>query len=411
MMKNEYLEKYAELIVRSGINIEVDQILVVNSPIECAYFTRVVAEKAFEAGALDVVISWNDEQFTKIRYVHGKEEIFDTYPSYLKELYDSYVKKGAAFLTISASDPELMQGVSTEKMARFRKASNEALLDYRERLLSNKNVWCIVSVPTRAWAMKVFKDVDETSAVTKLWQNILKAVRVDQDNPVEAWNEHKNNLKKRINFLSQNNFKYLKYKNSIGTDLKIELPQGHLWLGGSDFTDKGIEFIANMPTEEVFTMPHRKGVDGTVVSSMPLNYNGNLIDKFSLTFKEGEVVSYTAEKGYDVLKSILEADEGAKYLGEVALVPYDSPISNLKLLFLNTLYDENASCHLALGAAYPITIRNGENMTREELEANGGNYSLTHVDFMIGTSDLEIIGTTQDNREVQVFKNGNFCFE
>ncbi|MGY0374727.1 aminopeptidase [Clostridium sp. JNZ J1-5] len=409
-MNNTFLEKYAELVVKAGINIQKNQILVISSPIECAFFTRKIAEIAYKEGAKDVVINWGDELFSKIRFLNAPEKVFEEFPEWQKEFYLSYVNQGAAFLSISASDPELMKDVNPERMLKARRTSSVALAEYRERLMSNKNVWSIVSVPTKAWATKVFPNLSEEEAIDKLWEYIFIAVRADKGDPVLAWEEHKNNLKKNISFLNNNKFKYLKYKNSLGTDLKIELPEGHIWLGGSDYTPDGLEFIANMPTEEVFTLPKKDGVNGTVVSSMPLNSNGNLIENFSITFENGKIVDFKAEKGYDTLKNIIATDEGAHYLGEVALVPYDSPISNLKTIFFNTLFDENASCHLAIGNAYPVCIKDGEEMSKEELDKNGVNSSLTHVDFMVGTKDLQIIGVTSEGTEIQIFKDGNFSF-
>lgn len=408
-MNENLLKKYARLLVKTGLNIQDNQILVIQSPIECASFARTVAEVAYNEGAKDVVINWRDDLFSRIRFLNAKDEVFDEFPEWRKEFYLSYAKEGAAFLSIAASDPEIMKDVDTSKISRANKAGSIALKEYRERLMGNKNVWCVASIPTVSWAKKVFPDLSEEEAVEKLWDAIFTTVRINTDDPVKAWEEHKNNLKKYIEFLNNNKFKYLKYKNSIGTDLEIELPEGHIWMGGSDYTPDGLEFIANMPTEEVFTMPKKTGVNGTVVSSKPLNYNGNLIDNFTLTFKEGKVVDFSAEKGYEVLKSLLETDEGAKYLGEVALVPYDSPISNLNILFYNTLFDENASCHLAFGKAYSVCIENGDKMSEEELDEKGVNNSFVHVDFMIGTDDLEIIGMKDDGTEIQIFKNGNFA--
>ncbi len=409
-MDNNLLEKYARLIVKTGINIQRNQTLVVFSPIECAPFTRIVAEQAYREGARDVVISWKDELCSKIRYIHGPEEIFDEFPEWQKTFYLSYVHEGAAFLTISASDPELMKDVNPERIAKARKANNMALTEYREKLMSNQNSWCVASIPTEAWAKKVFPDLPAEAAVERLWEAIFKTVRVDQEDPVDAWEIHKENLKKRMDFLNNKAFRLLYIKSGSGTDLKIELPEGHIWLGGSEYTKGGVEFIANMPTEEVFTLPKKTGVNGKVVSSRPLNYNGNLIDQFSLTFEEGRVIDFTAEAGYETLKNLIEADAGARYLGEVALVPYDSPISNSNILFYNTLFDENASCHLALGKAYPVCIQNAENMSKEELETLGMNDSLVHEDFMIGTKDLEITGVTASGEEIPVFKQGNFAF-
>ncbi|MBU3158722.1 aminopeptidase [Clostridium frigoris] len=409
-MDNKLLEKYALLLVKTGINIQKDQTLVINSPIECAAFTRIVSRIAYIEGAREVVVTWRDELSTKIKFTFAPEEIFCEYPDWQRDFYVSSARKGAAFLSISASDPELMKDVNPERMSKSNKAASTAIKEYRDRMMSNKNVWCVASIPTQAWANKVFPEVSEEEAMEKLWNAIFKTVRVDTKDPVASWETHKSNLKKSMDYLNLNNFKYLQYKNSLGTDLKIELPENHLWLGGSDYTPGGIEFIANMPTEEVFTLPKKTGVNGIVVSSKPLNYNGNLINKFTLTFEKGRVVDFKAESGYDILKSIIETDEGSCYLGEVALVPYDSPISNSNILFYNTLFDENASCHLALGKAYPVCIKNGENLSAEELEELEVNDSFVHEDFMVGTEDLQIIGITADGKEVSVFENGNFAF-
>lgn len=410
IVNENFLKKYARLIIKCGINIQKDQILVVSSPIECAYFTRMIAEVAYEEGAREVVVKWEDELLTRIKYIKAPEEVFNEYPGWQKEFYLSYVRKGAGFLSISASDPEVMKGVKPERMAKWGKISNVALREYWDRLMSNKNVWCVASIPTKPWAKKVFPELSEEEAVEKLWENIFKTVRVDMEDPVAAWDEHKSNLKKSMEFLNNSKFKFLHYKNSLGTDLRIELPKDHIWLGGSDLTPEGVEFIANMPTEEVFTLPKKNGVNGVVWSSMPINRNGNIIDKFSLTFKEGRIVDFSAEKGYDVLKTLVETDEGSRYLGEVALVPYASPISKLGILFYNTLFDENASCHLAIGEAYPVCIKNGENMSKEELKKAEVNDSSVHVDFMIGTKDLEITGITESGQEIPVFRNGNFAY-
>ncbi|SFL99144.1 aminopeptidase [Pelosinus propionicus] len=409
-MDHTMLEKYARLIVKTGVNIQKGQTLVIASPIECASFARMIAQYAYEEGARDVVVTWKDELLSKIRFLQAPEEVFEEFPEWQKEFYLSYVKQGAAFVSIAANDPELLKDVNPGRLVKVQKASNTALKEYRERLMSNKNTWCVVSIPTKSWAKKVFSELSEEEAVAKLWDAILKTVRVDTQDPVAAWEEHKKNLKKSSDFLNSNQFQYLQYKNSVGTDLKIELPEDHIWLGGSEYTPEGLEFVANMPTEEVFTLPKKTGIQGTVVSSKPLNYNGNVIDHFSLTFKDGKIVDFTAEQGYEILKGLIETDEGSYYLGEVALVPYNSPISNSNILYFNTLFDENASCHLAIGKAYPVCIKNGENLAKEELEALGVNDSLVHVDFMIGTKDLEIIGTTANGKEIPVFKNGDFAF-
>ncbi|SET16524.1 Leucyl aminopeptidase (aminopeptidase T) [Natronincola peptidivorans] len=409
-MNTMLLEKYARLLVKTGINIQKNQTLMIHSPIEAADFTRIIARIAYEEGARDVVINWKDELTSKIKYLHAPEEVFEEFPNWQKEMYISYASEGAAFLSISASDPELMKDVAATRIAKAQKTASTALKEYRERLMENKNTWCVASIPTKAWAKKVFSHLSEEEAVQKLWTAILEAVRVNTEDPVDAWQQHKDNLKKRTEFLNTNRFKLLHFKNSQGTDLKIQLSEEHLWIGGSEYTPEGVEFIANMPTEEVFTAPSKNGVNGTVVSTKPFNYNGNLIEDFTFTFKDGKIVGFTAKKGYDTLKGIMETDEGAHYLGEVALVPYNSPISNANILFYNTLFDENASSHLALGKAYPVCIKDGENKSKEELDKLGVNDSLVHEDFMIGTPDLEIIGITAEGKEILIFKDGNFAF-
>lgn len=295
-MNRNSLEKYAQLIVKTGLNLQKNQTLVISAPIESAPFTRLVTEKAYQEGARDVVIQWRDELTSKIRYLHAPEEVFEEFPTWQKEFYLSYVHQGAAFLNIAASDPELMKDVNPERLTKAQKASNSALKDYRHRLMSNQNTWCVVSIPTAAWSKKVFPHLSEEESMEMLWDAILKTVRVDAENPVLAWEEHKRNLKTRMDILNSLSLTTLRYTNSLGTDLQIKLPENHYWLGGSEFTPDGIEFIANMPTEEVFTLPHKTGVNGKVVSSMPLNYNGNLIENFSLTFKDGKIIDYNADK-------------------------------------------------------------------------------------------------------------------
>ena len=410
MNKENLLKKYAKLAIYQGVNVQKNQTLVISSPIECAKFTRMLVEEAYIKEAKEVVVQWNDELTGKLKYKYSPMEVFETVPEWVKESRLSYAKEGACFLSISASDPELLKDVDPKKVATFRKASSIASREFSSRLMSNENAWSIVSIPTVGWAKKVFPNVSEDEAVEKLWDAIFKIVRVDSQDPVKAWEEHKNTLKKNMDFLNSKRFKSLHYTNSLGTDLIIQLPEKHLWAGGAEFTQDGTEFIANMPTEEIFSMPKKTGVNGKVVSSMPLNYGGNLINNFSLTFKDGKVVDFSAEEGYETLKNLLDTDEGAKYLGEVALVPYNSPISNSNIIFFNTLYDENASCHLAFGKAYSLCIKDGEKMSEEELLKEGANDSLTHVDFMIGTKDLQITGTTYDNEKFDIFVNGNWAF-
>ncbi|MBE6057320.1 aminopeptidase, partial [Clostridium sp.] len=280
---------------------------------------------------------------------------------------------------------------------------------YYEYIMNSFVSWCVLSVPTKAWAKKVFPDLKEDMAVEKLWENIFNIVRIDKEDPVKAWEEHLNNLADKVNFLNDQKLTKLHYK-SKDTDLTIELPKGHIWCGGGEYNKNKRYFVANMPTEEVFTLPLKTGVNGIVKSTKPLNYSGNLINNFTLKFKNGKIIDFSSEEGYETLKKLIETDEGSCYLGEVALVPFHSPISDSNIIFYNTLFDENASCHLALGEAYPTCIENGDNMTKEELEKAGANNSLTHVDFMIGSSDLNIIGENKKGEKIEIFQNGDWAF-
>lgn len=400
------LKKYARLIVKIGVNIQAGQTLVVTSPIECAAFARLIAETAYKEGARDVVMQWQDELSAKIRFMLAPEEVFSEFPQWRRDFYLNYVDSGAAFVSIAAEDPELLKEVDPARIVAQQKASSEALKHYRQKLMNHENSWCVVSMPTKAWADKVFPG--KADSEDRLLDAILKTVRVGAADPVAAWADHVRKLEKWRGFLNTNSFKYLHYENSLGTDLTVELPAGHIWQGGAEKNAEGVEFMANMPTEEVFTLPKRTGVNGKVFASKPLIYNGTMIDKFSLTFKDGKAIDSSAGTGAAILKKLLETDEGASYLGEVALVPYDSPISNAGILFYNTLFDENASCHLALGKAYPICVKGGDKLAAEELVANGINDSFIHVDFMVGTEDLKITGVTGDGRKVPVFSQGNF---
>lgn len=408
-MNKDFLQKYAELIVKMGVNIQANQILVLRAPIESAEFVRMITEIAYKNGARDVIVKWADELSTKIRFQNADNEVFDEFPEYEKDFYLTLVRKGAAFLSISASDPDLMKDVETSKIVRTQKAANSQLTEYIDRLMNNVNVWCVASIPTAGWAKKVFPDVSPAEAIEKLWEAIFKAVRADREDPVVAWENHDEKLKDYKKLLNDYNFDKLIIKNELGTNVEVELPEGHIWYGGSDDSSEGTRFFPNMPTEEIFSMPKKTGVNGKVVSALPLNLHGSLVEDFTLTFKDGRIVEFDAKEGYEQLKALIETDEGSHYLGEVALVPYDSPISNSKILFFNTLFDENASCHLAIGKAYPICIENGDKLTKEEMQEKGVNDSLTHVDFMFGTSDLTIDGVTKDGKVVQVFKNGNYA--
>lgn len=409
-MNKSFLIKYASLAVNIGVNIQKDNILVISSPIETAEFARLITEEAYKSGAKDVIVHYGDQKLTKIKLENSSLETISNIPEWQAESYNCYARQEACFISISASDPDGLKGVPVEKIGASQKARTSALKEYFDNSMSNKCRWCVLSVPTLSWAKKVFPKVSDDEAMESLWDVIFKTVRVDTENPVNAWKKHNAYLEEKIKFMNNNNFKSVHLKSANGTDLNIELPEGHIWAGGSEGDVNGIPFNANIPTEEVFTLPKKTGVNGIVYSSKPLSYGGNLIDNFSITFKDGKAIDFTAETGYDVLKQMLESDEGAKYLGEVAFVPYNSPISNSKLIFFNTLFDENAACHLAFGRAYESCVKDADKYSEEELEKIGVNNSVIHVDFMIGTSDLEITGINKNGETIQIFSNGNWAF-
>ena len=409
-MNKSFLIKYASLAVNIGVNIQKDNILVISSPIETAEFARLITEEAYKSGAKDVIVHYGDQKLTKIKLENSSLETISNIPEWQAESYNYYARQEACFISISASDPDGLKGVPVEKIGASQKARTSALKEYFDNSMSNKCRWCVLSVPTLSSAKKVFPKVSDDEAMESLWDVIFKTVRVDTENPVNAWKKHNAYLEEKIKFMNNNNFKSVHLKSANGTDLNIELPEGHIWAGGSEGDVNGIPFNANIPTEEVFTLPKKTGVNGIVYSSKPLSYGGNLIDNFSITFKDGKAIDFTAETGYDVLKQMLESDEGAKYLGEVAFVPYNSPISNSKLIFFNTLFDENAACHLAFGRAYESCVKDADKYSEEELEKIGVNNSVIHVDFMIGTSDLEITGINKNGETIQIFSNGNWAF-
>ena len=406
---DEKLLEYARLLVRVGLNVQKGQRLVISSPVECAYFARMCAKEAYDIGCKEVVMNWHDDAMARMKYLQADDEIFDEVPLWRRHFFNDYALEGAAYLAISASDPENFKGVETGRIIRAQQASGKALKDFDRLQMCGGFPWCIASIPIPSWAKTVFPDVSEDQAMERLWDAIFKAVRISGDGrAVEKWQKHLATLHERMEKLNRLNFKSLHYTNSLGTDLTVELPEGHIWEAGNDVTLSGQEYIANIPTEELFTSPLKTGVNGVVYSSMPLVNDGAIIDKFHFVVKDGKIVECHAEKGEEELKAAITVDEGASYFGEVALVPYDSPISNQKILFYNTLFDENAACHIAFGEAYPC-LEGGQKMTKEELKARGLNDSITHVDFMIGTADLSIVGTTEDGQEVPVFVDGNFA--
>ncbi|WP_244833657.1 aminopeptidase [Clostridium sp. BJN0001] len=407
-MIKDLLIKYAELIIVKGINLKKDGLVVISSPIECSEFASIIAKKAFKHGASDVKIKYSDSIFNKIRLENISYDTLSIKHNFEKDEYEYYVDNNASFISISAEDPDIYKDVDSKKLSLYNKARRQNLKKYFDACNSNKNAWTIISIPTKSWAHKIFNTLPEDKALEKLYDAIFNIMRIYDDDPIKSWTKHINSLKEKVSKLNSLSLKSLHYKNSLGTDLTVELADDSIWCGGDDITLDSTHFIANMPTEEVYTTPKRDHVNGVCVSSKPLSYLGNLIENFSITFKDGKAVSCTAEKGLDVLKEIISSDENACYLGEAALVPFSSPISKSNIIFYKTLYDENASCHLAFGSSYPCCIKNGDNLSSKELLKKGANTSMTHVDFMIGTSDLSIDGIRKDNKTISIFKNGEW---
>ncbi|HQC54937.1 MAG TPA: aminopeptidase [Clostridia bacterium] len=401
------LKKYAELIIKIGVNLQKDEELVINAPITNAKFVRIITEEAYKAGSKKVTVLWNDEKLSKIKYQYEDIDTLTDIPTWVIESREYVVNKKAAYVAIISSDPEIFADIDPNKLGAASKANRKALHKFMSASMTNEIKWCLVATPNPAWAKMISPDLPEKEAIRHLWLLIAKAMRLDKKDSIKAWKNHQNRLKVVSKTLNNLNIKTLKYKNSIGTNFSIDLPKGYFFTGASEVSKDGVEFTANMPTEEVFTAPHRLSANGKVVASMPLFYNGNRVEDFWFKFKDGKVVDYDAKIGKDILTKLLNTDDGSKYLGEVALVEYDSPIQNLNTLFYNTLFDENASCHLALGRAYPC-IKDAEKLNeKEQLEA-GLNTSLEHVDFMLGTKDLDIIAIDYEGVQTQIFKNGNF---
>ena len=402
-------QEYAKLLIQVGLQVQKGQQVVIHAPVEAAAFARLCMHEAYEVGAKDVTVVYSDDAVTRAHFLKAEDGVFDETPLWRQHLLNDYAREGAACLFIESNDPMNLAGVEPDRLLRNAKAKGRDLAEFYRLETSNFFPWCIAAVPSAAWAKKVFPALKEEEAVARLGDAIYETVRVSGNgDAISRWQAHLAALRARTEKLNAYRFASLHYRNSLGTDLTVRLPEGHIWQSGEDVTPKGQRFVANMPTEEIFTAPLKTGVDGVVYAAMPLVHNGNVIEDFYMVLREGKIVEVHAKEGEEILKNAMAVDEGASYLGEVALIPYDSPISNQKILYYDTLFDENASCHLAFGEAYPC-LEGGNDMSEEELRAHGLNTSTQHVDFMVGTRDLSIIGTTHDGKEIPVFENGNFA--
>lgn len=403
------LSNYADLIVQIGANVQNGQSVMVNATVDAIPLVRLVVKKAYEAGAYQVKVVWHDDAVTRIKYDLAPEQSLLEEPKWSAGEKLELAEQGAASITISSADPDLLKGVPLDRVNNADKTLRKANEQYRKYAQAFKFSWSLATVPSAAWAAKVFPDLPEEEQISRLWDAIFTMVRADLPDPVGAWEAHIQELHRRAKYLNDKSYKLLHY-TAPGTDLSIELPEEQVWFGGSKSNEQGVMFVPNLPTEEVYTAPFRTGVNGTVTSTKPLSYNGNIIEQFSLSFENGRVVDVTAEQGVEVLEGLIATDEGSHYLGEVALVPHQSPISASNLLFYKTLFDENASCHLAVGSAYTSCIKGGTKLTQEELLAKGINSSMAHTDFMVGSGQLDIYGITKDGVKEAVLLQGNWAF-
>lgn len=410
-MNQELLKKYAEFTVQVGVNVQKGQTFIIRCPVEGAYFGRACMEAAYKAGARDVVIRWEDEKAARIRMELGEEEALSETKPYELRSYLDYAESegGCCLLAIHASDPEIFKGLDTAKINRVSLAKQEAMKSWREYTMKDRVQWCVVAIPTPAWAASVFPGLDEDEAQEKLWSAIFDVCRVTGGDPVSAWKEHVAKTSACRDKLNELQLQSIHMTSANGTDLTVGLAEGHTWEGACSKAENGAVFIANVPTEEVFTAPHRERVNGVVKGTKPYVYNGQLIEGFSVTFKDGVVVDYSAEKNAELLGQLLDSDEGARRIGEIALVPASSPINRSGLLFYNTLFDENAACHIAFGAGYPTTVKGGAAMTTEQLLACGVNDSAIHEDVMVGAEDMTITGLTKSGETVTIFENGEWA--
>jgi len=410
------LKKYVELILKVGLNLQKGQRLLIlpanpdSFPLELAPFVEILVRKAYQIGARFVEVIWDHSLIHLIRLQHAPRDSFEEFPTWRSDAKLEFAEKGDAILGILASNPDLFNEQDPELMDIERITSLKYDRSFHELIRKDATNWVVIAAPVDGWTDKIFPDLVPDKRKNKLWEIIFDICRVKQKDPVSAWNSHIHQLHARKKILSNKQYSTLKLKAS-GTDLVIGLPKKHIWNGGSAKSQNGIEFIPNLPTEEIFTLPHRDKTEGVVTASKPLYIEGSRIEDFNLKFSEGKVIEATAGKGQKFLDQFIKTDEGASHLGEIALVPHSSPVSQSGLLFYNSLFDENASCHIALGSAYRGCLENGEKMSDEEFMAAGGNTSLTHIDFMIGSGEMDIDGILENGTSEPIMRNGEWAFE
>lgn len=408
------LDVYSELIVRVGLNLRAGQRLLIIGPLasggvslEAAPLVRRVAARAYDAGAPLVEAVWGDEALQLTRFQRASRDSFGVTSAWLPSALVEHVEGGNALLSIYANDPDQLQGEDPQLISTLQQSTARAVHAFRERISRNDTNWTVAAAAAPAWAVRVFPDVEPAQAMARLWDSIARLCRLDLPDPVAAWRAHLDELARRRDRLNRSRYHALRYRGA-GTDLTIGLADGHTWVSGQSTSRNGILFAPNIPTEEVFTMPHKDRVDGVVRASRPLSYGGALVDEFSIRFEQGRAMEVKAAKGEAVLRELIATDEGAARLGEVALVPHSSPVSRSGVLFYNTLFDENAASHVAFGAAYKFTVADGESMADERFAQVGGNRSAIHVDFMIGTAGLDVDGVAEDGSSEPLMRKGEW---
>ena len=408
-MDEKKLQNYAKLIARVGLNVQKGQTVFIGASLDQPEFVTMTVEECYKAGASEVYVEWSHQPVEKLSANYRSLESLSQLKPWAREKWQFKADNYSCRLFIESEDPDGMSGVDREKMSKARQALFPQVKPFR-LALENRHQWCICAVPGKAWAKKVFPNLSDADAVEKMWEVILQTSRADGEDPVSAWQAHNANLDARCKYLNGLGLKYLEYKSANGTDLKVELNEDGIFCGGNEKTLFNNVFNPNIPTEEVFTSPKAGKAEGIVYSTKPLSYMGELIENFSMRFENGKVVEVKAEKGEELLKQMVSMDEGAGMLGECALIPYDSPINESGVLFYNTLFDENASCHFALGHGFNECLKGFENYTDEQCKQHGINDSMIHVDFMIGSRDMSIVGVTKDGKRVQIFENGTWAF-
>lgn len=404
----EKLRKYARLIAEVGAKVQKNEEVWVNADLDQPEFVALVVEECYKLGAKFVDVKWNYPEIGKLTYKYASVATLANFRPYAKARYKYMVNKLPTMIHIISSDPDGMKGVNQNKMAKVRMKTYPKIKPFRDAM-EDKYKWVIAAVPGTAWAKKVFPKLEEAEAVQALWDAIFKTTRIDENDPVENWDKHNNFLFAQRAKLNDLKLDKLFFKSSNGTNFEVSLIPDSRWCGGSDKLHDGRMYNPNLPTEEIFISPLAGKCEGTVVATKPLSYMGELIEDFTVTFKDGKAVSVTAKKNQKLLETMISMDEGASKLGEVALVPFNSPINETGILFYNTLFDENACCHLALGTGFPMVLPNSDKLNPEEIKQAGINSSMIHVDFMIGSSDLSITGLTQDGKTVEIFKDGTWA--